>query len=318
MAGVPPVVSVIIPVHNRERVIGRAVRSALEQSLRDLEVLVVDDRSTDNTVSVVEQIDDERVRLLRMPDNVGPAGARNRGLEEASGAYISFLDSDDEWLPGKLQDQLERLGRDPGAGLAYGPYLISANARVARHDVELPEGSVFDRMMEGWSGPLPSTVTVERGLLEGEGFDDTLYGLEDYDLWLRLSQRTSFVASQRPVAIIDKSSGGRVTLSGGRRSEGIERLREKWRASMDSAGRGSDWTARCDQLELVTRLSGIKIEGGLGHRVTLAKRTLTAPVPRRTKLAGLLRLVVGPAVASRVQDVWFRLVGVRRERVRTR
>ena len=103
----PPDISVVIPAYNRATTIARALNSVLAQTFQDLEVIVVDDGSTDHTSEVIQQIGDARVEIIRHTRNQGAAEARNTGMKAAGGKYIAWLDSDDEWLPDKLQVQLD-------------------------------------------------------------------------------------------------------------------------------------------------------------------------------------------------------------------
>jgi glycosyltransferase involved in cell wall biosynthesis len=112
MSTVKPAVSVIIPAYNRQDTIGEAVFSALGQTRGDIEVIVVDDGSTDGTEAVVRSIKDPRVRFIRT-GHVGSVAARNEGFRRASGEAIALLDSDDVWMPRKLERQLEMLERHP-------------------------------------------------------------------------------------------------------------------------------------------------------------------------------------------------------------
>ena len=107
-----PLVSVIIPTYNRDRLIGRAIKSALAQTYANLEVIVVDNASSDNTAEVVGSISDGRMKFIRHDVNKGPAASRNTGLKNSYGDYITFLDSDDEWLPQKLACQLDVFKRE--------------------------------------------------------------------------------------------------------------------------------------------------------------------------------------------------------------
>jgi glycosyltransferase involved in cell wall biosynthesis len=102
-----PLVSVVVPCYNRARLIPRAVKSVQEQNFESLEIVLVDDGSSDDTVGVVERLKttEPRIRFLRHERNRGEAAARNTGVKNARGRYIAFLDSDDEWLPGKLKCQ---------------------------------------------------------------------------------------------------------------------------------------------------------------------------------------------------------------------
>lgn len=104
-----PEVSVIIPTHNRQRLVSRAVRSVLNQTYEDLECIVVDDASSDGTPQVIQTIEDERLVYLRHDRNRGASGARNTGIRAAKSSLIAFLDDDDEWLPEKLVKQVPLL-----------------------------------------------------------------------------------------------------------------------------------------------------------------------------------------------------------------
>ena len=106
-----PLVSIIMPAHNREAYIGEAVESALSQDYENVELIVVDDGSTDRTYEILSDFG-ERIRLFRQ-HNAGPGAARNRGLDHAGGEFIAFLDSDDVWAPGKLRAQVSHLQRNP-------------------------------------------------------------------------------------------------------------------------------------------------------------------------------------------------------------
>ena len=119
-------ISVIIPAYNREATVGRAVRSALGQTLEPLEVLVVDDCSVDDTCKVVDAMaaEDRRIKLIREERNRGGAAARNRGILEAEGELVAFLDSDDEWMRNHLERRLAVLRDDPQPALVFGSFYV--------------------------------------------------------------------------------------------------------------------------------------------------------------------------------------------------
>ncbi len=108
-----PLVSVIIPTYNRADLIGHTLDSAINQSYRNLEIIVIDDGSVDNTEEVVKAIGDSRIRYIRHQTNCGGSTARNTGIEAARGEYIAFLDSDDIWVPNKIQLQLASIQMHP-------------------------------------------------------------------------------------------------------------------------------------------------------------------------------------------------------------
>src|SRR5205823_2026133 len=113
-----PLASVVVIAYNCAEYVGHAIRSVLEQTWTNLELIVVDDGSTDATGQVVQRISDARVRYLRQ-ENKGPNAARNEGIRQARGEVIAFLDCDDWWLPEKLGKQIARATNDPTVGLVY-------------------------------------------------------------------------------------------------------------------------------------------------------------------------------------------------------
>lgn len=114
-------VSIIIPLYNKERYIARAVESVFAQTFRDFELIVVDDGSTDSSPELVMAYLDPRLRLVRQR-NMGPGFARNRGIEESTATYVTFLDADDEWLPSFLDRYLQALTANPECDYVVGPY----------------------------------------------------------------------------------------------------------------------------------------------------------------------------------------------------
>ncbi len=104
-----PTVSVIIPTYNRAHLLGRAIESVLDQTYQDFEIIVVDDASADETEEVVKSFGDDRINHIRHQKNKGGSAARNTGIKAARGEFIAFLDSDDEWVPKKLEKEIDRL-----------------------------------------------------------------------------------------------------------------------------------------------------------------------------------------------------------------
>lgn len=184
-----PAVSVVIPTFQRCDMVGDALRSVLEQSYRDWEAVIVDDGSTDGTRALIAAFDDPRVRYFYQ-ENRGLANARNRGIRAAQGEFIAFLDSDDLFLPHKLQRQVALLHAQPHLGLVAGGYIeVDAALRPIREQrpwVEIPTLDYVDWLM-GCPFP-PSVPLVRRRWLEEAGlFDEDMKRIEDWDLWLRLA-----------------------------------------------------------------------------------------------------------------------------------
>ncbi|QIT56556.1 glycosyltransferase family 2 protein [Aquisalimonas sp. 2447] len=118
-----PLISIVTPTFNRAGYLPVAIDSVLAQTFPNLEYLIVDDGSTDNTSDVVNSYDDERIRYFRQ-ENQGQSVARNVGIENSRGEFVCFLDSDDAWVPEKLQQQLEAFRAHPEAGVVYGDYIF--------------------------------------------------------------------------------------------------------------------------------------------------------------------------------------------------
>jgi glycosyltransferase involved in cell wall biosynthesis len=200
---VAPKVSVVAPMHNARPWIAEALDSILAQTMPELEVLLIDDGSTDGSDAIGRAYAsrDPRVRYLRQ-DNAGPSAARNAAIRLARAPFTAFLDSDDRWLPTKLARQLGTATRDVvvyGDAYRFGD-AVPERDRVGRY-VDLVEGDLFDRLLVENIVPM-LTVVAPTGLLRDYGgFDEQLPCAEDLDLWLRMSLGgVRFVVIQEPLA----------------------------------------------------------------------------------------------------------------------
>jgi len=233
-----PRVSIVIPTYNRGSVLPRTIESALSQTFPDFELIVVDDGSTDHTTEVVRGIADPRVRLIGDTMNRGPSAARNRGIREARCGLVAFLDSDDEWLPRKLELQLARLDgdADPRTAIAYcRVYTYDDLTQRPVHEFGEPrEGALFHDLLTGWKPVTASLFLVRRAaLLEVGGFDETLPCTEDYDLWLRLAQASyRFVGVNEVLVVKHEGAGDQLSKDPMAKLRGHERMDRKWRATI--------------------------------------------------------------------------------------
>lgn len=182
----PNTVSIITPAYNSEKFIEATIRSVQSQTFTDWKLIVVDDCSEDSTPSIVQklQTEDPRIELLLNPENLGVANARNRGVEYASSEYIAFLDSDDIWLPEKLELQLKKL-KESGADLAYSSYsIINEDGEKVGSDYDVPENVTYEMLLkENVIGC--STVILKSDVAKKHPFSADQYH-EDYVLWLSL------------------------------------------------------------------------------------------------------------------------------------
>ena len=185
-----PKVSVVIPAYNTARFLPEAIESVLGQTFTSYEVIVIDDGSTDATVSIARSFG-ERVRCLRQ-ENQGPSAARNHGIAAARGEFVAFLDSDDRWEPEMLAEQLAAFAADPEAGLVFtncintdGEVLLPVDCSAQR---TAHSGRVFHHLLRE-NFVITSTVMVRRACLAATGgFDPALRVSEDFDLWVRIAR----------------------------------------------------------------------------------------------------------------------------------
>ena len=208
-----PSVSVIMPAYNAERFIARGMASALAQSAGDLELIVVDDGSTDATAARVSACSDPRVRLIRQP-NRGVSRARNRGLREATGDWVAFLDSDDEWAPDFLASMLGALSSAPHAVLAYCGWQNVGLAGPRGAPWVPPDFEAGDKLlsfMDMCPWPIHAALTRRAQLLEAGGFPEQYTHAEDYSLWLEVAAFRPIVRVPRVLAYYHWHDGPRAT-----------------------------------------------------------------------------------------------------------
>lgn len=197
-------VSIIIPTYNREKEIARAVYSILRQTYVHYEVIIVDDASTDNTKEVVEQIADKRIRYIRLEKNQGACHARNVGIQESQYDYIAFLDSDDEWMPNKLEVQMHKMLQSAeDVGMIYcrmGGNRRNKEERNIYPPYEWPddiplEGDIFHVLL--WKNTIgtPTMLVRKKCLEQVGGFLESLHCLQDWELAIRIAKewRIGFV-----------------------------------------------------------------------------------------------------------------------------
>lgn len=184
-----PEISIIVPTYNYAHFIVDCLESIFSQTYKDFEVIVVDDGSTDDTAQVLEKYKG-RIRYIHQ-ENRGLPAARNTGIRAAQGEYLAFLDSDDLWLPNKLDEQIRVLRNDADMGIIFSDASAFNERGVMRESILKEEnictGFCFQRLFMGNYLVMP-TVMIRKRCLEKSGlFDESLTAVEDYDLWLRIS-----------------------------------------------------------------------------------------------------------------------------------
>jgi glycosyltransferase involved in cell wall biosynthesis len=210
-----PKVSVIIPIYNVATVVAETLKSVLAQTYTDFEVLIIDDGSTDDSVAICQEFQDERFRMIHQ-QNRGLAGARNTGIRHAQGDYLAFLDSDDLWLPEKLERHVQHLETAPEVGVSFSrSHFIDAEGQpLGIYQMpkltDITPGYLFCR------NPISngSCVVIRKAVLAEIRFQDNLYGVvedfyfddsfrqsEDIECWLRIALQTSWKIEGIPEAL---------------------------------------------------------------------------------------------------------------------
>jgi glycosyltransferase involved in cell wall biosynthesis len=188
-----PLVSAVIPVYNGEAFVGRAVRSVLSQDYSPVEVIVVDDGSIDGTEQAVKSIEGPIIYLRQQ--SLGPAAARNLGIEKSSGEFVAFLDSDDEWLDERLVRCLQPMLDNPEVGMTYSRALVKKpDGSWGIFHQEFKRYRTFPPVL--WPDPLQhaSATTCRRSVIEEVGdFEVSLAAHEDHDMWIRLGEAAGVI-----------------------------------------------------------------------------------------------------------------------------
>ena len=260
-----PLVSVVIPTHNRADVVMRAVRSALDQTLADIEVIVVDDGSTDGTRAKLESLKHPRLSYLRHEQARGAPAARNTGTRAARGQWVAFLDDDDIWFPHKLERQIAAAGTAVAVISSYRHRGSKRTRIIDRHAIsvrDLRKGSPC-----GCSG-----ITVRRSVALEQPFDESLRKSQDWDLLMRLLKVGTVACVAEPLYEIDTSPRPRITT--GHKGQTIEELERtasatlkhrqslgahwfRYRMAWHTASYLSEDPARWQRLREVTRRYGL-------------------------------------------------------------
>ncbi|MBY0577511.1 MAG: glycosyltransferase [Burkholderiales bacterium] len=300
-----PVVSVIIPSYNCERYIGETIGSILNQTFRDLELIVVDDGSTDRTQEIVQSFG-EPVRLVTQT-NSGVCAARNRGIAEAKGAFICLMDHDDYWFPDKLARQLGALQDQAEAGVVYSPFIMwhpcaDGSFPAPSSLAPPPEPDEIDPEYSGWIYHhlmldcimLTSSAMFRKEVFEKCGaFDLSLPYSEDWELWLRIAREYPFIKLRQPSTLYRQhpKQGNRLVRSIDYRTVLLTKAARKWGlCSRDG---------RCVKSRIFhVRLAGYHADFGLhhlqaGHLKTAIRSFLKAWVTHPTRMKYLAYIAAG-------------------------
>ena len=223
-------VSVILPTYNRASFLSRAIQSVLDQTYPQWELIIVDDASTDNTRAVVLAFEDPRIHYLHHEMNLGQCSARNAGINASRGGYYAFLDSDDEWLPNKLERQLYHFSKcAEDVGAVYCSHYESDELTANIQKPPLLRGNVYKHLLSGWCPAGTSLFMLRASVLKKSGmFDENLPSYTDYDLWIRIARHYDFEYVDEPLVIIYKHYGSHTSKDLKPRTEGLSFFVQKW------------------------------------------------------------------------------------------
>lgn len=286
----PPLVSVVIPAYNAATFVRMAVDSALSQTWTVREVIVIDDGSADNTGNMLATYGDA-IRVVTQP-NGGLSNARNRGIREAAGTFVAFLDADDRWLPDKLARQVELMQQRPTVGFSSTCTLVETpdGSPSGRWDCPRVEGALL-RTLFLRNGSVPgsgSGVMVRRELFDEAGlFDESLRSLEDIDMWMRLAAVSDYACIEEPLTVIVKHPDSMSRNLQVMRAAALQVMRKN-RRLLAPVDRGAHW--RAGYASVLADYA--KWEYRAGRRVDamlhLMQGLMHAPLRRGRMLAGLL------------------------------
>ena len=213
-----PAVSVLMPSYNQSEYIALALHSLISQSFTDFEAIIVNDGSTDNTLDVIKQFPDPRIHCYTLEDNCGLSYASKYAYNKSKGGYITFLDSDDMWLPTKLVTQVEHLQQNPklGANFIYSVVINENNDVIGQLDVDLKKHTRFKWLNKFFTelSPLYGTSVMVKRELVGSFFDDRYYNRQDVYWWIQLLLQAEIeILPQQLVALRRCSDGSNMSAS---------------------------------------------------------------------------------------------------------
>jgi glycosyltransferase involved in cell wall biosynthesis len=307
-----PQISVVIPAYNAERTIVETIQSVQQQTFQDFELIVINDGSKDRTLEVLQTIKDERLKIFSY-ENGGLPTARNRGISQATGEFIAFLDADDLWTEDKLELQLAVLKQHPEAGVAYSWTCFMNVDEQGKASAFYPsspysfEGNVYDKLLIGDFIHSGSNTLIRRQAIDSAGeFDPALKSCEDWDYWLRLAARWHFVVVPKHQILYRRSSGAM--------SSKVEVMKQAALIAMEKAYQRAplelqylkkqtltNFHKYCADLYLQHRsdLNGVsQAQQHLWSAICLQPKTLLDKTTQRLVLKSLVKRIFSPKLAS--------------------
>ena len=288
-------VTVVVPTHNRRQLVAQAVHSILHQEGVSLELVVVDDGSTDGTGPWLDRIatTDSRIKIVHHASPRFISSARNAGIASASGRWVAFCDDDDLWAPDKLSSQLAALRANSARWGCTGVVEVDERLEITGH-YGVKGGEVLARLLEVNTIPTGSSVIAELSLVrEIGGFDPALRGSEDWDVWIKLSQHSPLAAVDRPLIAYRL---GRQSLS-----MDVERMRTGRSVIVDRyAALAAQHGAKPEEASHERYLAKQLLRGGLGLQAASIFTSLAFKHRRWRELPRVASALIAPRLTDRL------------------
>ncbi len=269
-------VSVIIPVYRVEKYINAAIKSVLEQTYKNFEILIVDDESPDQSVEICKQFKDYRIKIIHQ-NNRGLAGARNTGIRHAQGEYLAFLDGDDMWLPDKLEKHIEHLESSPHVGVSFSRSALIDETGNLLGTYLMPKLQDITPPCLLCDNPVGngSSAVIRKEVFEAIKFQDNLYGsvedfyfdehfrqAEDVECWLRIVIQTHWQIEGIPHALtLYRVNSGGLSASLLKQLEALQKVIEKTRSYAPELIERWENPAKAYQLRYLAR-SAVRLQSG--------------------------------------------------------
>lgn len=285
-------VSVVIPTRDRCAMLKRAIDSVRSQTWRNIEIIVIDDRSSDGTGSMLARMaaDGPSLRVVRNDVSQGGAGARNQGIRAARGCWVAFLDDDDTWLPTKLEKQVALMKAHRGASAASCAYFFRRPIGP-RRVIQVPAPLTEQLILKGnCLGGASLCLSSRETLTQLGGFDASLRSGQDWDLWIRLLDVGPIVACREPLACYESHRGARISRDWSAAYSGRRRLYFRYRNRMDAGTRRMN-------MALLLYFRASRRDTSLRSRVHFL-RLVSSLVGARERIRYLARFILAKAGAG--------------------
>lgn len=318
-------ISVIIPTYKRPSNISEAVRNALSQNYQNFEIIIVDDNGLGTefqkkTYASLKELlrNYHNVRYVCLETNSGACKARNKGIEEAQGEYIAFLDDDDYWHPHFLSEMISTLKKEASEVVYANFFRMDEHGIYYNRKEEYFSGNVRKKLLKGWCPATTSLFCIKKNLIvNNAGFDDKLRNLEEYDLWIRLSSVTNFSFCEKRLVIKSESQHEQLTNNYDSRIQAWKELKNKWSYSNLTESETSEFFKIIDynilsesfhkELQAISRKRKYKFPIYNCKRTLLLYIASFLGVSQVSSLQYLLRRYIGPiSYLSKINELKVR------------